>query len=539
MNANTNADTNAEAAGRVELEPVRYAPRPLSARARVLAPLIGGLIAVAIALWQLFSATSGLTITKVQLGDTPVTVFRPASGAPAPAVVIAHGFAGSQQLMQPFAVTLANSGYVALTFDFAGHGQNPTALAGGLVDRDARAAKLIPELDKVIDYAKALPEVDGRVALLGHSMASDLVARDARQRSDIAATVAISLFSPEPDANGPRNLLVVVGAVEDPHLMKEAYRAVAVTLKGQPVEADTTYGSFENGTARRVAVAPGVEHIAVLYSPTSLEESRDWLNGVFKRSESGPIDSRGWSFLLLFGGLLALAKPLTGLLPQVAAAPRGAGLTWAQVCNVALVPSILTPFILWKSPVGSLSILVGEYLYMHFAVYGALTMLTLWLWRRQFKQPVPPPIKVSPWKFALALVPVALYGLFAVGWPVNQFISNLAPIPERVWLIFAMFAGTLVYFAADEWLVRGTQVPRGAYALTKACFLLSLGMAVALNPPRLFFLVITVPVMIAMFVLYGLISRWVFEKTNEPMVAAVANAAIFAWAIAATFPIDG
>ena len=87
--------------------------------------------------------------------------------------------------------------------------------------------------------------------------------------------------------------------------------------------------------------------------------------------------------------------------------------------------------------------------------------------------------------------------------------------------------------------MRGAQVPRGAYALTKACFLLSLGMAVALNPPRLFFLVITVPVMIAMFVVYGLISRWVFEKTNEPMVAAVANAAIFAWAIAATFPIDG
>ena len=225
-----NAETNAKADARVEFEPVRYDPKPLSARFRLLAPMIGGLIAIAIALWQLFSATSGLTITKVQLGDTPVTVFRPASGKPAPAVVIAHGFAGSQQLMQPFAVTLANSGYVALTFDFAGHGQNPTPLAGGLVDRNARAAKLIPELDQVIDYAKALPGVDGRVALLGHSMASDLVARDAKIRPDIAATVAVSLFSPEADASGPRNLLVVVGAVEDPHLMKEAYRAVAVTL---------------------------------------------------------------------------------------------------------------------------------------------------------------------------------------------------------------------------------------------------------------------------------------------------------------------
>lgn len=30
-----------------------------------------------------------------------MTVFRPASGPPAPVVVIAHGFAGSQQLMLP------------------------------------------------------------------------------------------------------------------------------------------------------------------------------------------------------------------------------------------------------------------------------------------------------------------------------------------------------------------------------------------------------------------------------------------------------
>ncbi|ALK08422.1 alpha/beta fold hydrolase [Blastochloris viridis] len=530
---------NAEADGRVEFEPVRYAPKPLPAWFRLLATTLAALLAIAIALWQLVSATSGLEVRHLQLGDTPVTVFRPAAAGPAPAVVIAHGFAGSQQLMQPFAVTLANSGYVAVTFDFAGHGRNPTSLAGGLVDRNARAAKLIPELDKVIDYAKALPGVDGRVALLGHSMASDLVARTAKLRPDIAATVAISLFSPEADATGPRNLLVVVGAVEDPHLMKEAYRAVAVTLGGRPAEADVTYGSFERGTARRVAVAPGVEHIAVLYSPTSLAEARDWLNEVFGRDQTGPIDARGWSFLLLFGGLLALAKPLAGLLPRVSAPRARPALRWAQLFNVALVPAILTPFILWASPVGTLSILVGEYLYMHFAVYGVLTLAGLWLLRRRLGLPAPARLGLSPWRFALALVAVTLYGLFAIGWPVNAYISNMAPVAERVPLIFAMFAGTLVYFIADEWLLRGTRTPRGAYALTKACFLLSLGLAVALNPPRLFFLVITAPVMVAMFVVFGLISRWVFDKTREPLVAAVANAAIFAWAIAATFPIDG
>ncbi|KAA5603138.1 alpha/beta hydrolase [Blastochloris sulfoviridis] len=528
---------SSEASGHHPLTRSGEGPTPLARGLRLLAP-IGAFIAILFALWQLFAASSGLDIRRTQLGNTPVSVFRLPGGAPAPAVIIAHGFAGSQKLMEPFAVTLAQSGYVAVTFDFAGHGFNPDSLAGGLVDRNARAQRLLPELDKVIAYARSLPEVDGRVALLGHSMASDLVAREAKARGDIAATVTISLFSPEPDATGPRNLLVVVGAIEDPHLMKEAYRAVSVAIAG-PAEAGVTYGRFEDGTARRVAIAPGVEHIAVLFSATSLKETRDWLNAVFGRDQTGLIDARGWWFLLLFGGLLVLARPLTRLLPVVAAAPRGANLTWRPLLLVAVAPVILTPLILWASPVNTLPLLLGEYLYFHFAVYGLVTFATLRLVRWWKAIPAPPKASVSPWRFGLAFAAIAAYGLFAIGWPVDHFVSSVAPIEARVPLILAMAAGTAVYFVADEWLVRGLKPLRGAYALTKACFLVSLALAVALNPPRLFFLMIASPIMVAMFVVYGLISRWAFNRTNEPLAAALANAIIFAWAIATTFPIIG
>jgi EamA domain-containing membrane protein RarD len=57
--------------------------------------------AIATGLWQLANATNGLVIDRLRVGTIPVTVFRPASGPPAPVVVIAHGFAGSQQLMLP------------------------------------------------------------------------------------------------------------------------------------------------------------------------------------------------------------------------------------------------------------------------------------------------------------------------------------------------------------------------------------------------------------------------------------------------------
>ena len=84
-------------------------------------------VAISIGLFQLQQGTEGLSITRSTVGETPVTIFRPQSAAPAPIVVIAHGFAGSQQLMQPFAETLARNGYIAVTFDFLGHGRNPAS----------------------------------------------------------------------------------------------------------------------------------------------------------------------------------------------------------------------------------------------------------------------------------------------------------------------------------------------------------------------------------------------------------------------------
>lgn len=111
---------------------------------------------------------------------------------------------------------------------------------------------------------------------------------------------------------------------------------------------------------------------------------------------------------------------------------------------------------------------------------------------------------------------------------------SFLPIPQRIPLIAAIACGTLPYFVPDEWLTRGSQARRGAYALTKFCFLLSLAIAVALNPAKLFFLVIIVPAIL--FLALGLVSRRTYAATRHPLPGALANAVMFAWAIAVTFP---
>ena len=486
--------------------------------------------AIALAIARLHGAAQGLGITRTHVGSTPVTIFGPATPGKAPVVVIAHGFAGSQQLMQPFALTLARNGYLAVTFDFLGHGRNPQPMRGDVTEGTGITAALLKELGEVASYARSLPGSDGRLAVLGHSMASDIVVRYAQATPDVQATVAVSVFSKVATASSPRNLLVIVGALEPAMLRDEGLRIVGLATGGQAV-AGESYGSFKAGTARKLVLASGVEHIGVLYSGDSLQAAAQWLDAAFDHAGNGFVDSRGLSLALLFAGLIALAWPASALLPRAAAAPIGSSLAWKPLLLTAFLPALLTPLLLWKAPTDFLLILLGDYLALHFLVYGALTAALL-LWLRP-----PGPISTVSWRaIAIAALAVAAYNLLAFGLPMDAYVFSFAPIPARWPVMAAIALGALPYFIADEWLTRGADVRRGAYALTKFAFLLSLAIAILLNPMKLFFLAIIVPAILLLFLAFGLISRWCYHATNHPLPGALANAAIFAWAIAVTFP---
>jgi pimeloyl-ACP methyl ester carboxylesterase len=489
--------------------------------------------AISIGLFQLHQGAEGLVITRVTVGETPVTIFRLESAAAAPIIVIAHGFAGSQQLMQPFAETLARNGYIAVTFDFLGHGRNPAPMRGGITEGKTITSALLTELTAVAAAARKLPGSDGRLAVLGHSMASDIVVRFAQANPDVEATVAVSVFSPVATATSPRNLLVIVGALEPAMLSNEGLRIVNLTAGGAAVAAET-YGHFSEGTARKLVLARGVEHIGVLYSHDSMVEALRWINAAFGKQGEGFIDSRGRWLALAFLGIVALAWPLSSLLPVASEMPAGTNLEWKQLLVVAFAPALLTPLLLWKMPTDFLPILLGDYLTLHFLLYGALTAMALLYLRKD-----PSPVTTTPvsWKnVAVAAAAVAAYDIIAFGLPIDAYVFSFLPIPARLPLIAAIGCGTLLYFIADEWLTRGPDARRGACALTKFCFLLSLAIAVALNPMKLFFLVIIVPAILLLFLAFGLISRWSYAATRHPLPGALANATIFAWGIAVTFP---
>lgn len=467
-----------------------------------------------------------------KVGGIPVTILQKSNHEPAPVVVIAHGFSGSQQLMAPLATTLAQNGYVAVTFDFSGHGRNPVAMAGGIRDLGRSTAALLADIDEVVAFARRIPGVDGRVALVGHSMATDLIVRAARRDPTIEAVVALSLFSQEVTRESPKNLLIIDGAWESKRLIDVGARIVSETA-GAPAQPGVTYGDIRKGAGRRLALARDVEHIGVLYSEDALAETVAWLNVVFNRSEAGVIDRRGRWLALLFVGLIALARPMTHLLPRLSSTPLGAGLPWRRLAPLAVAPAVLTPLLLWKIPTDFLPILLGDYLAVHLGLYGLLTGAGLWLTRDTAARPSSWPLM----QISFCSLAVAAYYTLVMGAPLDAYVVSFLPTGTRPLLIAPIFVGCALYFLADEWMTRGEGAARGGYVFSKFCFIASLGVAVALNPRRLFFLVIIAIVVVILLTVYGLIGRWVYARTRDPRPGALGAAFGLAWAIAVCFPI--
>ncbi|MFM7083868.1 MAG: alpha/beta hydrolase [Hyphomicrobium sp.] len=495
--------------------------------------LIFGMLFISIAVWKLNGQSQNLIIKSLIIDQIPITLYEKSDGQRGPAVVIAHGFAGSQQLMQSFALSFALNGYVAITFDFAGHGRNPTPLAGSITQTDGATQFLVREVQKVAEFA--LSHGDGRLALLGHSMASDVVVRAASFNPNVLATITLSMFSPAVTSQTPRNLLVLVGDWEA-RLKKEALRAVNLFSDPEAARQDITYGSFAQGNARRASFIPYSEHVSVLYRSQSLREALAWLNTVFDfyGNAKPVIADRGGAIVLLFTGIVLLIWPMTGLLPVVSREALGTGRSGKIFWICLVVPTLLTPLLLRFVPTHILPILVADYLSVHFFVYGSLMALCLILTKKEKK--ITERTKISFRAFGGGVVLLILFFLFAFILPLNTYFTSFIPVTSRLPIICILFVGTLLFFLSDEWLTHGKSAIKGAPIFSKIAFLLSLMIAVSFDFKRLFFLILIIPVIVLFFVLFGLVSRLSYKTTGHPAVAALSNAFALAWSIGVTFP---
>ncbi len=489
--------------------------------------LLLALAVAGVALQRLEALHGGITAAPLMIGQTPATLYRSGDATapvPAPVVVIAHGFAGSRQLMEGFAITLARAGYVVVSYDLMGHGRNPVPMSGDVTVIEGTTTVLMDELARVADAALALPGVDGRLALVGHSMASDIVVRQAVRDGRVGAVVAVSMFSRAVTPSEPRNLLVVAGAWESA-LAAEALAALHLADAGAGYAQ--TVGDPAAGTGRRAMLAPGVEHVGVLYSATTLRETRDWLDAAFDRHSAGPVAARGGWVALLLVAIVALGWPFAGLARRWRADVPPQRLPRGAFGIAVLAPAIATPLILWPFDTQFLPVLVADYLALHFLVMGGLALL---LAARGGA------LRFDAAGIMLAL-PVAAFGIVLFGGALDRHVAAFFPTPERVVLIAAIAVGAVPWMLADAVLTEAGRAPLWRVLAVRGAALGSLGLAVALDFEGLMFLVIILPVILLFFVLFGTVAGWVGRATWRPWATGAGLGLFLAWALGVSFPL--
>ena len=83
-------------------------------------------VLIVLSWWGVLSARQGLVVRSLTSNQVPMLYIAPQQADHVPGVLVAHGYAGSKQLMLGYGYVLAHAGYAVMLWDFSSHGANTT-----------------------------------------------------------------------------------------------------------------------------------------------------------------------------------------------------------------------------------------------------------------------------------------------------------------------------------------------------------------------------------------------------------------------------
>ena len=257
-------------------------------------------------------------------------LFRPAEaspGTPLPGIVYIHGYQNNRETGDAYCLELGRRGFVVLNIDAIGRGNS--GLPG-----DPQGPDFDPTYGgkSSLDYLRSLPGVNRRaIGLMGHSLGAEMAYRMALKDPEVKA-LAFSGFAYtlEATSGNPKNMLMIIGQYDEFRRRMTGVRNIEKEWMSAPQSQrvfpvpkpllGTTYGDFDQGTARRVFV-PRITHIQESHHRGSIAEALEWMRQALRPDPRYWIDSqkqtwpiKEWAtFLALAAGLAAL-MPLGALL---------------------------------------------------------------------------------------------------------------------------------------------------------------------------------------------------------------------------------
>lgn len=482
---------------------------------RALFWLLVGLL-VAGSLWRL--ETERLTV-NAELLDTPqgeVLFYSPKSVNAGPLVLVTHGFAGSRQMMQYISRDLARAGFRVAAFDFYGHGRNGVLLSRDVTRIEGTTQQLVEQTKSVLMSLQSAGIDTERVAVLGHSMATDIIIRAARDLSDVETVVAISIYSDAVTPQFPERLLVISGEWEA--RLREVGRAMVAQLDGAGAEDVTV---VKDGVMRRAVYAPNTEHVAVLFAVKTMEEARAWLLKAFSLTPQGRTIAQGPVIALSLIGLVVLGAGIMRALPQRAPpVPRMPLKTYLIALLLPVLPACAAAVWFDGDVFGVASF---QSLLWFFGIWGCVSITVLLRSGRRLRWP--------DWR-GVAVFVVFGFGIFALA--LDRYAAAFLPVGPRMGLMWVLAIGCLPFMIADRLLVHGAGL--WLRFIARAVPVLALVACMVLFPQKLGLLFTVLPVLVLFYVVYGTMGH-LLSRRQGAETAGLALGLVLAWSIAASTPL--
>jgi pimeloyl-ACP methyl ester carboxylesterase len=473
-------------------------------------------IVVAVSLWRLEAERHSVDLAVLDTPEGEVSYYHPKTGETGPLVLVTHGFAGSRQMMQYISRDLARAGFRVAAFDFYGHGRNSNLLSRDVSRIEGTTHQLV-EQTKAILMALQTAGIDtDRVAVLGHSMATDIIIRAARDLSGVGAVVAISMYSEAVTPDFPERLLVISGAWEA--RLREVGGDVVAQVGGAALEGQTV---MQGDVVRRAVYIPNTEHVAVLFATKTLEEARAWLQQAFDLVPQGRTIPQGPVILVLMVGLVLLGARVMHLLPQSASTvPRVTMKTYFLALLAPVLPACAAAVILGGDLFGLASF---RSLLWFFGVWGSVALLVLMRSGQRMCRPDWP---------GTAVFLVFGFGVFALA--LDRYAAAFLPVGPRAGLMAVLAIGCIPFMVADRMLVHGAALWQRLVA--RVVPVLALGSCMMLYPEKLGLLFTVLPVLVLFYLVYGTMGH-LLSRRQGAETAGLALGVVLAWSIAASTPL--
>jgi pimeloyl-ACP methyl ester carboxylesterase len=474
---------------------------------------------------------------------TPLTVIEPPPDiTPAGSVILIHGLSANRRLMTYLGEDFAGHGLRAYLLDLPGHGNNVDPFTFIRAQQCATAA-----VEHLIRSGKMDPKT---VILIGHSMGAAIAIRMA-DREPVAATIAISPGPTPLPQRMPGNLLVF-SAQYDIALLKRQAERLRQAAGGNRIQSE----DFAQKRAFELREVPRATHTSLILDRNVAHQSEMWamqalfpnispvtvaLNldlATYETYNQGRLRLAG--AVIGFLGLLMFFPLAASITAKVAAPPLAKTEAPRPPSALALTEGAVFPIagvliLMLGTPLKFVHIYTGDYLASLLLIDGVLFLLM------NRKGAAGNLSFALPRQIAAAVLGFAV--ILAIGAWLNWQLDD-AWLNAPRWLRFAALLPVLWIYSYAEEVILGPVGAGRRRATRFAIFLLlrlELWAACAVAAYSLTNGQILIVILFTFLAAFSILQRLATDalrlRTGSATAAALFNAILATWFIAAVFPL--